>query len=60
MLLADEFGSYSENEKYNQQESTTKKKKKRKNNVEREDGAEISNNKKGLSWNENTEDAVIF
>ena len=50
MLLADEFGSYSENEKYNQQESTTKKKKKqRKNNVEREDGAEISNNKKGLS-----------
>lgn len=37
-----------------------KKKKQRKNNVEREDGAEISNNKKGLSWNENTEDAVIF
>lgn len=36
------------------------KKKQRKNNVEREDGAEISNNKKGLSWNENTEDAVIF
>jgi len=32
----------------------------RKNNVEREDGSEVSNIKKGLSWNENTEDAVIF
>ena len=57
VLAGDEFGSYTS---MKVQPARIYHKNQRKNNVEREDGSEVSNIKKGLSWNENTEDAVIF